>query len=475
MTDTGLQKDASRRLPRLWGSGRREGLLVWLVLVAMAAFMLACIADAGRNIPLAEDWLLVPAYYGVESDLAQWLWAQNNEHRIPLPKLLMLGILHLTSGDFRAGMVVSVILMAAASAALIGAARSLRGGRIVWTDAVFPLLLLHPGNWENLVWAWQLTFTVSVALTLLLLAAVVRLARGGSACWSLAAAAALIALPLSGANGLVVTVAMAPWALYVGAVAPSRAGGRRPVAYIVLAIAAVLGLALTGAYFIGYERPSWVPPSPGIWQSVTTAGKIAALSWGPAGLAVWPLFALLTTLLAGSAGALLLPAGWRAWRSRDGQARATVLGMGGFLGAIGLLILLIGYSRAAYVPTIGVPTRYALFSAPMLCVAYLAWQMYGRRGVRAGQAILVVVVILILPLNVVRGFGWRAWYVDGMEAVETDLAAGMTPDDVAKRHRAFLLHWNEELLARNIKLLRDHGHPAFKPIVPASQPGRPPA
>jgi hypothetical protein len=63
----------------------RQNPFAWLVVGAMAAFMLVCIATAGRNIPLAEDWNLVPAYYGLEPDLGSWLWAQNNEHRLPLP------------------------------------------------------------------------------------------------------------------------------------------------------------------------------------------------------------------------------------------------------------------------------------------------------------------------------------------------------------------------------------------------------
>jgi hypothetical protein len=142
-----------------------------------------------------------------------------------------------------------------------------------------------------------------------------------------AASAQLRSLPLCGANGLVVCMAMAPWGLYVGIVAPRLAAGRRPMSYRVLAIAAGLGVILTAVYFVGYERPSWVPSSPGLWQSVTTSGKIAALAWGPAGLVFWPLFALLATLVAGSACGPLLIGGWRAWRAGNAQSRATVLGL----------------------------------------------------------------------------------------------------------------------------------------------------
>ncbi len=334
---------------------------------------------------------------------------------------------------------------------------------MVWTDAVFPMLLLHPGNWENLVWSWQLQFTVSVALSLLLLVAVVQTGRRQTALWPLLAAAIFIALPLSGANGLVVCLAMAPWGLYVGAIARPAPGRRRPMPHQVLAISAGIGILLTGAYFLGYESPAWVLSSPGPWQSLKTAGKVAALAWGPAGLVFWPLFALLTVLAAGSAGRLLLGEGWREWRARDTQSRATALGLAAFLGAIGLLILLIGHSRAGYVPAIGVPSRYMLLSAPALCAAYLVYELYGKRAVRPVQAALLVVTIAILPLNARRGFDWGGWYVHGMKAVEADIAAGRTPNDLAQRNGVFLLHWNQPLLARDIKLLEERRHPAFQP------------
>jgi hypothetical protein len=200
------------------------------------------------------------------------------------------------------------------------------------------------------------------------------------------------------------------------------------------------------------------------------AAKVAALAWGPAGLVAWPVFALLTTLVVGSASRLVLMGGLSAWRMRDTQSGGTVLGLAGFLGAIAMLVLLIGHARAGYAPLI--PSRYQLFSVPTLCAACLVWEFYGWRAARPAQAILLVALIAILPVNASRGFGWRGWYVNGMKAVETDIAAGTTPGDLAQRHREFLLHWNQQLLAQDIKLLRDHGHPAFQSAVanaPASR------
>ncbi|MBK5186778.1 MAG: sugar transferase [Gemmatimonadaceae bacterium] len=139
----------------------------------MTLIALACIARYGRNIPLAEDWLMVPPMTGHEPRLASWLWAQNNEHRLPLPRLILLGVLMATH-DFRAGMVLNVLSLAALAAAMMLAARHLRGGVTRASDAFFPLALLHLGDWENLVWGWQFQFVCSAVLICALMLAIVR-------------------------------------------------------------------------------------------------------------------------------------------------------------------------------------------------------------------------------------------------------------------------------------------------------------
>ena len=97
--------------------------IVWATWAAMLLVALACIVRYGRNIPLAEDWLLVPPMTGHEPHLGSWLWAQNNEHRLPLPRLVLLGLLVATR-DFRAGMVLNVVSLAALAAAMIFTASS---------------------------------------------------------------------------------------------------------------------------------------------------------------------------------------------------------------------------------------------------------------------------------------------------------------------------------------------------------------
>jgi hypothetical protein len=427
-------------------------------------------------VPLAEDWLMVAPLTGHEPSLARWLWAQNNEHRVPLPKLVYLGVLELAGGDFRAGMVVNALVVAAVAAAMVRTARRLRGGRTSYADAFFPAALLHLGHWENLVWGWQLQFVLSTALVCTLLLVVVRDARLPGA-RPAAAAVALVLLPLSGANGLIFALAMTPWAVVAGvrAARPPRDGAAgdpagppgSSAAGRTLVGAAATSVVLVGVYFIGWYSPPWNPPNPGRRASLETAVKFAAVGFGPVASHWWTLAAVGVAAALLPAAVLVARAAWRAWPgARGGSAsggpwadeRERALGLLCFAGGTAVLTLAMGWGRAAYVPTAGIPDRYALFAAPALCAAYFVWQLYGPPiASRAAQAGLLVVALAVLPGNVREGLSWRDWYVGGAAAVERDVAAGVPRLEIARRHRQFLLHWNEGMLAERIAMLRDAG------------------
>ena len=44
-------------------------------------------------------------------NLASWLWEQNNEHRMPVARLLLLGALKASGGDYRAGGLLNMALL----------------------------------------------------------------------------------------------------------------------------------------------------------------------------------------------------------------------------------------------------------------------------------------------------------------------------------------------------------------------------
>ena len=237
--------------PSLARSMNLAAIVVWATLTVMTLVALACIVRYGRNIPLAEDWLLVPPMTGHEPNLASWLWAQNNEHRLPLPRLVLLGLLEVTH-DFRAGMVLNVLSLAALSAAMILTVRHLRGGITRVSDAFFPLALLHLGDWENLIWGWQFQFVSSAVLICALLLVIVRQRALGL---------------LQFAGGCAVLALAIGW----GRAATDMVSGM-PMRYVVFAVPTLLA-----SYFI-WEL--YAPPRPRRWMQLALfVAMLALLPW----------------------------------------------------------------------------------------------------------------------------------------------------------------------------------------------------
>ncbi len=442
------------------GTRRARGLVsalaVWLVWAATLASVLAEIGRHGRNIPFEEDWLMVAPMTGHEPDIARWLWSQNSEHRLPVPKLVNLAVLRAT-GDFRATMVFDTLALGAVAATMILVARALRGRRTSLADAFFPLLLLQLGNWDNLLWAWQIQFVLPTVLACVLLLVIVARPAPPTGVPLLAGALALVCLPLSGANGLIFTPTLAAWLAYAAWGHRRFSAGDGRTARRLGAAAAVVAALLCGVYFIGYQPSPWNEPSPGPGATLATAGKFLAQSVGPAAVKSWLLFGTVVSLvLLGGLAALL--AAWRKTGDEESE-RVRIAGLVAFLVAAGMLALAVGWGRAGHVVATGrIATRYVLLGAPGLCAAYFALLLYGKgRLGRAAPAGLALLVALLFPGNTRIGFERRDWFGAGLTAFERDLAAGDSPEALAQRHHAFLLHWDEQMMVADMKMLRDAG------------------
>ena len=446
--------------PGSWHRGYGPTLFVGSVLLFMLLTVLACIALYGRNVPLAEDWHLVAPLTGNEPDLFAWVWAQNNEHRVPLSRLVYLVLLE-ASEDFRIGMVANALILAALSVAMIWTAARLRGGRIRYTDAFFPILLLHLGNWENLLWGWQLQFVIATVVICVPLLVMVRYGARPSPPAAVAAAVSLVLLPLTGANGLVFAGVLAPWFAYTAWVDGRSGGDPSPAprwTRVLLLGAAAGALLLCGLYFVGYQRTTWYPPSPSPMATLKTALKFAALGFGPAASHAWALSALASVAVVLAGGFLLLPC-----LRRAGPERQRAIGLLVFIGGYLALALLTAWGRAGSVPRFGMPARYTMLTVPLLCAVYLIAVLRDtRRASSAVQIALFGAMILLLPLNTREGLHWRNYYVGGMQALERDLADNVPYHLIAERHQPFLLHWNREFLLSRIRMLHEAGIGPFR-------------
>ncbi len=437
-------RDAGRATP-----GLATAVLLGIALASMVIWT--------RNIGIEEDWSMVDPWLGRESDLFAWAWSQNNEHRLPIGRLIYLALLRATD-DFRSGMVASQLLLAGLSLILIKVAIRARGGEPHLSDVLFPLALLNLGHWENLLWGWQIQFVSSVFLSGLLLATVASAPRPGPRA-SLAAGAAIALLPMSGANGIVLALGMAPWALFTAFL--HRDEDRRSSA--LLSGGAFLAIAGTALYFTGYVRPPWSPPPADSWQFYHATQAYFAMATGtwarplqitpgvwtgsPDGLAA--LFVLAVLALGAS---LALFAFVRRFRFADSRS----LGLLAFISCNILLGVIIAYSRGAL--PYYMPSRFALFATLPFLAAIFAVQLYGpKRPASVFSALIAVVFLALLPFNTRSGFEWRNWYVAGIEQFEADLARNLPLEEIAERNTDHLLHSCDGCLQRHLRHLRAAG------------------
>ena len=442
-------------------------VIVWTVWAAMTAALLWCVFAYTFNMPLAEDWHLVPAMTGNEPHLWTWLWEQNNEHRLPLPRLVLLALLKPTQ-DFRWGMVANVAVMSAAAYVVLRALARRRGTGLRVTDAFIPIALLHIGNWENYMWAWQLCFVLSSAITLVLLVAADARELWTSRRWAIVTACCVAALPVCGANGLAFGAPIAAWLALEAALQAWRAPERRDTAAIVLA-GVVLAAVEAAYYFVGYTHASWNPPSPGVMATLKTTLKFLAMSFGPAIKQAPGPWSLVTILVMAPAAALAVRAACAA--PVDERPRAWRLLA--YLAGVGALALAFGWGRAGLVPTVGLPDRYVLLAVPAVVWTYLVIDEYASRSLRIPvQVALLVAACVLLPANTRKGFAWRDWYRGGMQAVTRDIDRGLPRSELVRRDGWFLMAWSPERLSEGMQMLHDARIGPFARIVyhRASQP-----
>src|SRR4051812_49211071 len=86
---------------------------------ACAAGAIGLAVSSAAETPLWDDWANVPVLTGERPLSLEWLWSQHNEHRIPLPRLIIIGLSQLTGCSFRAPPIFNAGLLAVASGVLV--------------------------------------------------------------------------------------------------------------------------------------------------------------------------------------------------------------------------------------------------------------------------------------------------------------------------------------------------------------------
>ena len=330
-------------------------------------------------------------------------------------------------------------------------ARRVRGYTAV-SDAFFPALLLHTGHAENMLWAWQMTFVLSAALSFVYLAIVVRNESLLNAKSAVASGAVLLLLPLTGATGLLVALPALLWGGLVGAVA-LRDDMHRKVGLTLLGFSVAATVLVLG-YFSGYERSGEGSGETRLLILAWATMECLNLSFGP-GLKNLPIVGMVLSAAAFIGSIFVCLRRLRYARSIIGKQEAA--GLLVFIGT-GLLYaaaLAVGRAELVNGKYGGWPHRYALLMAPFLCAAYFAFEkfVHGMWSHRA-QYTLLGAVIFTLPLNIVHGTAWVKWYNTRIEAASAEFSSGAPISDVSRRSSTNLA-FDAPDLERLIPMLRD--------------------
>ena len=440
--------------------------LVWTTWAGLTLLALVATVVYGRWLPWSDDFDLVPYLTGDRPVTAGWLWKQHNEHRIPLVKLLFVGLGRLSGADYRWTVAVNALALSATAAAMILAARRLRG-HSAWTDAVFPAVLLHLGQ-GALVWAFQAPFVLTTVLGGLFVATAVTAPR--AAAWRATALAALACLlPLTGSAGLVLAAAAAAL-LAAEAVWPARAAGGSQS--LTRGIAAA-GAGLTLAVAIAYVATLRLGPSEGYagpWRTlVASLDTLASYPGSPVARMRLPWLFVTCLAIGGTLAAAARPL---LGKASPGTARRAGIILLGYLAALALVAVAIGYGRGTrdFTPLYG---HYATLALGVPLALGLVWAALPQTAVaRGAQAVLCLTTLAVFAVHARQAArNWssadEAWAV-----IASDLRGDLPPEDVAAKHAAALYFVDvpevRQKIAACVTLLRRTSFPLYcsRPSTP---------
>jgi hypothetical protein len=405
----------------------------------MTVVTLAYVIRFGPSVPLWDDYVVIEVVTGGRPLSFEWLWALHNEHRVPLPKLLLVGLYRITGNEFRSGMFCNVAMLSALAAACLVVAGRRPGGARTY-DLAFPLWMLNLSHFDNLLWSWELVFVVSPAISGALILLIASrpgwLGRGAT----IGAGAGLAALCLCGACGVALVPALAGWML-VAAVA------RKSIASMA---AAFVGLGLTAAYFVGYHPASHHRPAPNVSAALSTSLQFLSLMFGTEGRDLWPVSGLAALALVGLSVALVA----RIVLFGPAEERPRALGLLAAFAALGSLVLALGWGRAGSGEFAGFEPRYITLICPIWIAVFFAWDRHTPSALRTVvlTAIVAVELIFLWPITL------KALEVGRSRVGETErfvraVHAGV-PIYRLVRNFTPLLHPSQDELARQFALLR---------------------
>ncbi|MGO9596803.1 MAG: hypothetical protein ACLP7Q_02150 [Isosphaeraceae bacterium] len=431
-------------------------ILVWAVWLVCTVVLILHVRHYARNIPYLDDWAMVPVITGHEPNILKWAWAQHNEHRMLVPRLILAGLFRWVAPDFRTGMYFNAGLMSLAAASMILLAHRLRGHQRL-TDAVLPLSILTLAQSEILLLNYTLVLVLSTWLAFQLISVLGRATERPPWMTVIPFGIALVMLPLCGGSGLVMLPPLVFW--LAGYLCWGWWSGREPGGWArAFGISALMTCsAIIALYLSDYVRPPYHPLPPSFQAIVSTTLKFLSLSMISGATDYWIAASLAALVLVAAALIRLTLVAVRLphERPRAFGLAAVILSMMG-------LAVSVGVSRSGLDPSMGFAGRYVTLAAPILSVLYVTWMIYTpARSQRALQTCLLLVVCLCVPSSVHRARMRDQPRLRFYRWVERSLKAGIS-DSQFLDMACPGLHPSRNLTAEYARMLRSSGFGDFK-------------
>jgi hypothetical protein len=406
------------------------------------------VAHFGSNVPVWDDYSIVPQLAGHLPVTPAWLWEQCNEHRIVLPKLILLSADHLGHNDVRAGMFLSVAALSGLAASLIALAAHLPG-RQRTADALFPLLLLSLGQAANLIWSHQFLHSLSIALgTAYLIPMVARSAWPGYSTL-LAAGIGMALLPLCGGTGLMYVPGLEFWMLgmAVASAYTNHPDRWRRAGLVVLSM--LPGLAVTALYFRGFHQGLHPEAPGGVLDALRAALQFLAGGIGLPASVLWPWSGWLTLGLIVLSIAFLT----RSWICQPDQ-RPRVFGLSSFLMSMLAIAGAVGWGRGWAGDMAGFQDRYVTMAIPLWCWFAFVFRVCMPPSVgRLSQYSLFTIVCACVWPNTAGALQHGHEVSTQVKALSSDILAGTPEYQIIKKYTPFL-HPSQDELARFLPMMR---------------------
>jgi len=215
------------------------------------ALLIYVVAQYAVDVPFLDQWELVPLldkmYHGELT--FHDLWAQQNEHRIFFPRIIMLVLARLTHWNINYELALNIIFALGIFAIFVYqikiTGRKLAVACLPWAIPAVSLVVFSVSQYQNWLWGWQLLMFLNV---LAVVGGIVLLANEPFRWWKFAAATLL---------GVVATYSFANGALFwpIGLMilfllkTGARQKGRAAAIWI------LIGTLTLGGFFYQYQEP----------------------------------------------------------------------------------------------------------------------------------------------------------------------------------------------------------------------------